>query len=110
MNTLKEWLTPKLEDLGLSVKDFSLEIGVDESTIRKYFSDARRPSREVIVKICRYIGVPVEEGAAQFESNKVGRPIGSKTVPVGKQKKEVMNRIQRQRLFGGAGLGSSEIV
>lgn len=47
--TLKEYL----EDASLSISQFAEQIGVDDSTVRRYLLGTRRPSNKLIVEIAR---------------------------------------------------------
>lgn len=75
-NNIREWLLPKLETLDLSVEQFSREIGISRASLYFYMNDRARPSTQVMAKICHRVGVPFEEGLAQYTPRKVGRPKG----------------------------------
>ncbi len=98
-NTIKDWLLPKLEELQMTVEELALEVGVQPKTIYRYFTDERRPSPQVMGKICSYLGIPFEEGRAQYSTNRIGRPSGAKMKIRHKRPKEIMTRYRRQMLF-----------
>lgn len=45
------------EEKGLSQSELALQIGVSKSMVNKYESGARRPSLEVLRKICHTLGI-----------------------------------------------------
>lgn len=98
-NTIKDWLLPKLEELQMTVEELAMEVGVQPKTIYRYFTDERRPSPSVMGKICSYLGVPFEDGRAQYSNNRVGRPSGAKMKIRHKRTREVMTTAYRKRLF-----------
>lgn len=48
------------EDKELSQSELALQIGVSKSMVNKYESGARRPSLEVLRKICHTLGVTAD--------------------------------------------------
>ncbi|MGH9403530.1 MAG: helix-turn-helix domain-containing protein [Terriglobia bacterium] len=60
----------------MSVENFAREVGVVRASIYFYISDRCRPSSMVMARMCHVLGVPFEEGLAQYTPRKAGRPKG----------------------------------
>lgn len=73
-NNIKEWIKPLLEERGLSVEEFTNIAGISRAAIYHYFTDKYRPTEEIMAKMCRALGVPLEEGLAQYTPRRRGRP------------------------------------
>lgn len=76
-NNLKRWMLPKIDKLGITIEDFGNKAGVGRCSLYRYFSDKARPTEQVMVRICRVLGVPFEEGLRQYTPKPNGRPKGS---------------------------------
>jgi transcriptional regulator with XRE-family HTH domain len=72
-NRIREWLVPKLSSLGWSVEKFSRRVGVSRASIYFYLVDKKRPTEEVMGRMCKILGVPIEEGLAQYTPKRMGR-------------------------------------
>jgi DNA-binding XRE family transcriptional regulator len=83
-NHIAVWLDPHLIRLGLSVEKFADRCQVSRASLYFYLKDTCRPSTGVMARICRVLGVPLEEGLRQFTPRKGGRPAGSGYVAVKK--------------------------
>jgi len=73
-NHLKEWLEPKLAAKGLTPEKFAYECGITRAAVYFYLADTNRPSVQVMVRMCRVLGVPLEEGLRQYSPRRTGRP------------------------------------
>lgn len=73
-NHIRKWLEPKLEKMQISVEEFANAVGISRASIYNYFVDRYRPDTSSIVKMCRVLNCPVEEGMRQFTPKKRGRP------------------------------------
>lgn len=76
-NRIKQWLLPKLDTKGVSVEQFSREVGISRAELYFYFADKHRPSEQVMARICHALNVPFEEGLRQYTPRRNGRPRGS---------------------------------
>ena len=76
-NRIKEWLEPKLAEMGISVETFSRMCGLSKASIYFYMADTTRPDEQSMAKICHALGVPLEEGLAQYTPKYKGRPRGT---------------------------------
>ena len=82
-NHIKQWLDPHLERLNLTPELFARKCDLSRSSIYFYREDVSRPTEETMARMCRVLGVPFEEGLAQYTPKKNGRPYGtSTTTPV----------------------------
>jgi transcriptional regulator with XRE-family HTH domain len=73
-NNLKNWLLPQLEERQMSVEQFARAAGLTRGMVYFYLSDRNRPSEDATIRMCQVLGVPPEEGFAQYTPNKIGRP------------------------------------
>jgi transcriptional regulator with XRE-family HTH domain len=73
MNNLKDWLHPKIKERGLTVKEFGYAVGVSKAALYNYFQDRNRPDRRTMERICSFLGVPLEEGLAQYTPRLEGK-------------------------------------
>lgn len=75
-NHIGSWLPPLLDKAHLSPEELANQVGVSRTAIYFYMADYTRPASQVMVRICRVLGVPFEEGLAQYTPRRVGRPPG----------------------------------
>jgi transcriptional regulator with XRE-family HTH domain len=68
------WLPDKIKSSGLSVQEFAENCRLSRSAIYHFIKDTRRPDEKTIATICRVLGVPLEEGKAQYTPKPLGRP------------------------------------
>ena len=80
-NNIRQWLEPQLEAKGLSVERFARRAKLSKALVYFYMSDRHRPSEEAMARMCAVLGVPFQEGLAQYTPNTVGRPKGSPAAP-----------------------------
>jgi transcriptional regulator with XRE-family HTH domain len=73
-NQLREWLLAKLAEKDLSVAQLAHATGVSRAAIYLYLTDQSRPTGYQMAKMCQVLGVPIEEGLAQYVSRRAGRP------------------------------------
>lgn len=77
-NHIREWLDPQLDRLGMSIEQFANNCGISKASIYFYRDDRYRPDSSVMAKMCKFLGVPLEEGLRQYTPRKAGRPAGTK--------------------------------
>lgn len=77
-SNLGTWLPPLIEKLDMSYEQFARAVGVTRSMIYYYIKDRYRPDEQTMIRMCQVLGVPAEEGFAQYTPRKVGRPKGLK--------------------------------
>jgi transcriptional regulator with XRE-family HTH domain len=75
-NKIKEWLDPKLKSLGLSAEEFARKCGLSKASIYFYRTDVCRPDVQSMARMCHVLGVPLQEGLAQYAPKVAGRPKG----------------------------------
>jgi transcriptional regulator with XRE-family HTH domain len=73
-NNIRNWLLPKLEELGMSVEQFARAAKLTRAMVYFYMSDRNRPSEQAMIRMCQVLGCPPEEGMRQYTPNKIGRP------------------------------------
>jgi transcriptional regulator with XRE-family HTH domain len=78
-NTIRDWLMPKLEAIGLSVEQLANLTGLSRASIYFYLNDVTRPTEENMKKICDAVGAPFEEGLRQYTPKRAGRPRRSRS-------------------------------
>jgi transcriptional regulator with XRE-family HTH domain len=78
-SNLPYWLPKKIMATGLTVEQVAHRTGVSRTMMYMYLTDEARPSEDTMLKLCRVIKVPFEEGLAQYVPRKNGRPRGAKT-------------------------------
>jgi transcriptional regulator with XRE-family HTH domain len=61
--------------------EFAEKARISRSALYHFIEDKRRPTENMIARICKTLGVPVEEGKAQYTPSSMGRPTGSKNKP-----------------------------
>jgi transcriptional regulator with XRE-family HTH domain len=71
---LNEWLTAHLDRLNMSVEDFAEAAELTRTSVYFYMQDKYRPDEQSMVRMCTVLGVPLEEGLAQYTPRKRGRP------------------------------------
>jgi transcriptional regulator with XRE-family HTH domain len=74
VNGIKEWLDSKLRERKLSVESFARLCGITRAAIYFYRSDENRPNEATMRRMCLVLGVPIEEGLAQYMPKIGGRP------------------------------------
>jgi transcriptional regulator with XRE-family HTH domain len=72
-NRIKEWLDPKLKRMGISPEEFARRCGLSKASIYFYRVDATRPDVGSMTKMCEVLGVPLDEGLAQYTPKRSGR-------------------------------------
>lgn len=77
-NHLGEWLSKRIKAKNLGIEEFSQKAKMSRAALYHFMKDTRRPSDLMIARICKALGVPVEEGKAQYTPRKAGRPKGIK--------------------------------
>ncbi len=77
-SNLKTWLPPLIEKIDMSYEKFARAVGITRPMIYFYLSDKYRPESQTMIRMCQILGVPAEEGLAQYSPRKVGRPQGLK--------------------------------
>jgi len=45
-NRIREWLTPLLQERGLSVERFANEVGLTRTSVYRYMNDEKRPDSD----------------------------------------------------------------
>ena len=75
-NHLDKWLTELLDHRQLSVEQLAEAVGLSRSSVYFYLQDKTRPDEDTMVRICNFLGVPLEEGLRQYTPRKRGRPRG----------------------------------
>lgn len=73
-NHIKQWLDPQLKKTGLSVEGFANRCELTRTAIYFFRNDTNRPDKQTMIRMCRVLGVPAEEGFAQYTPKKSGRP------------------------------------
>lgn len=73
-NKIKDWLLPKLQEKKWSVEEFANACGLSRAIVYFYLADTHRPTEETMVRMCQVLGVPLEEGLAQYTPRIHGRP------------------------------------
>lgn len=73
-NHIKEWLLPLLADRQQSIELFARECGLSRAAIYFYINDKNRPESSTMKVMCDVLGVPFEQGLAQYTPRAVGRP------------------------------------
>jgi transcriptional regulator with XRE-family HTH domain len=77
-NNIRKWLEPLLAERRLSVENFARLIDVTRTAVYNYLNDANRPDEQTMVRMCRVLGRPLEEGLATYTPRHEGRPFGFK--------------------------------
>ncbi len=75
MNQIKSWLDSKLQERNLSVESFAHSCGISRAAIYFFRSDKNRPTKITMMRMCQVLGVPAEEGLAQYIPKTSGRPV-----------------------------------
>ena len=75
-NTIREWLVPQLQSMGLTPEQFANMVGISRASLYFYFTDRSRPDTGTMAVMCEVLGVPLEEGLRQYIPKQVGRPSG----------------------------------
>lgn len=78
-SNLPTWLPRKIKTTGLKMSQIANHTGISRATLYEYLSDKSRPSEQVMLRLCRVLGVPFEQGLAQYTPKPMGRPRGSNT-------------------------------
>lgn len=78
-SNLPYWLPKKIMATGFTVEQVAHRVGVSRTMMYAYLTDDSRPNEDTMLKLCRVLKVPYEEGLAQYVPRKNGRPSGSKT-------------------------------
>jgi transcriptional regulator with XRE-family HTH domain len=73
-NLLGTWLPPLVKKTGLTFEQFARKVKVSRTAIYAYMVDNNRPETQTMVRICRVLGVPLEEGLRQYTPKKRGNP------------------------------------
>lgn len=72
-NNIRGWLLPKLADRQQSIELFARECGLSRAAVYFYCSDKYRPDSTTMKVMCDVLGVPFEEGLAQYTPRQQGR-------------------------------------
>jgi transcriptional regulator with XRE-family HTH domain len=73
-NHINRWLPPLLKSKGLTMEKFSRKVKVSRAAVYAYMTDRNRPDSQIMLRMCRVLGVPFEEGLKQYVPKQVGRP------------------------------------
>jgi lambda repressor-like predicted transcriptional regulator len=76
-NRIKAWLLPIIQQKGVSLEAVGRAAGISRASMYHYLNDKRRPTPEVMRRICDVLERPHEEGLAQYSLKPVGRPKGA---------------------------------
>lgn len=77
-NNLPNWLPAQIQRAGLTSSEaLARRADVSRNAIYRYLSDEDRPSTQTMARICKVLGVSLEEGLRQYTAKRVGRPKGS---------------------------------
>jgi transcriptional regulator with XRE-family HTH domain len=79
-SNLPTWLPRQLNRVGLSKEQLAHRAGISRTSVYRYIYDSDRPSEDTMLRICRVLEVPFEEGLRQYTPKKNGRPLGTKIV------------------------------
>ena len=80
-NHIKQWLDPQLKQMGLSVEAFANRCELTRAAVYFYRNDKNRPDEQTMIRMCRVLGVPAEEGLAQYSPKRTGRPARIRSSP-----------------------------
>lgn len=75
---LPTWLPKQLARIKLTKEQFAHRVGVSRTTIYRYLYDMDRPSEGTMLRICRVLDIPFEEGLRQYVPKKNGAPFGTR--------------------------------
>lgn len=76
-NNLPEWLSKRIKDKKITVERFAWKVKVSRGSLYYYLNGHSKPSSQVMVRICRELRVPLEEGLKQYSPSVIGRPKGT---------------------------------
>jgi transcriptional regulator with XRE-family HTH domain len=76
-SNLPYWLPKKIKATDLTVEQIAHRVGISRTMMYEYLTDDARPNEDTMLKLCRVLNVPYEEGLAQYVPRKNGRPRGS---------------------------------
>lgn len=76
-NNLPTWLPQQISKLEMTVERFAWQSKVPRTSLYVYINGSTKPSTRAMAKICKALGVPLEEGLRQYSPTKMGRPVGS---------------------------------
>lgn len=76
-NHLQQWLEPKIARSGLTVERLAQKARISKQQIYRYLLDHSRPNTQTMARICRVLGVSLEEALRQYTPKPTGRPRGS---------------------------------
>lgn len=71
-SNLPIWIPKHLRRLQLSVEQLAHRTGVSRTSIYRYLYDQDRPTEHTMVKMCRALDVPFEEGLRQYTPRRIG--------------------------------------
>jgi len=75
-NNIQQWLDPILYEKQISVEQLARAAGLSRASLYNYMIDRYRPDEQHMAKLCRVLGVPLEEGLRQYTPRRRGRPRG----------------------------------
>lgn len=78
-SNLNVWLPRKAKTAKLTFEQIAHRVGISRTMMYEYVSDLSRPTEQTMLKMCRVLGVPFEQGLSQYTPKKIGRPRGSNT-------------------------------
>ncbi|MFL6307438.1 MAG: helix-turn-helix domain-containing protein [Candidatus Sulfotelmatobacter sp.] len=73
-SNLPMWLPQKIEKTGLKMSQVANRVGISRATLYEYLRDRSRPTEQTMLRLCRVLGVPFEQGLAQYTPRPIGRP------------------------------------
>ncbi len=73
-NRLKTWLPPLMKRANLTAEKLGMKVGVSRTAVYNWMSDSDRPEPETMAKVCRVLGVPLQDGLRQYTPKKRGNP------------------------------------
>jgi transcriptional regulator with XRE-family HTH domain len=73
-NHLNKWIPKRLAERGWSVEKLANHSGISRTAVYRWMYDDDRPEEETMLKVCRALDVPLEEGLRQYVPKKKGRP------------------------------------
>lgn len=76
-NRLPKWLAQKISDNGITVEHLGWKAKVSRGSIYYYLNGTVKPTTQAMGRICRVLGISLEEALRQYSPSTIGRPVGS---------------------------------